>query len=63
MKNTNKSILATNLIRYRKQLGLTQAQISNAINIERSRYAHYEKETTPTANVLRKLAAVFRHFL
>ena len=39
-------------------MGLTQAQISTAANLERSRYAHYEKDTTPSTEILRKLAAI-----
>ncbi len=58
MKDDKKTILAENLIRFRKQMGITQAAIANSVGIERSRYAHYEKDTTPTANILRKLAAV-----
>ena len=58
MKDDKKTILAENLIRFRKQMGITQAAIASAVGIERSRYAHYEKDTTPTANILRKLAAV-----
>ncbi len=58
MKDDKKTILAENLIRFRKQMGITQAAIASSVGIERSRYAHYEKDTTPTANILRKLAAV-----
>ena len=58
MNNGGKTVLAQNLIRFRKQLGLTQIQISEAIGIERSRYAHYEKDTTPTTAILRKLASI-----
>ena len=59
MKNDEgKTLLAKNLIRLRKQMGITQASISNAIGIERSRYAHYENKTMPSALVLRKLAIV-----
>ncbi len=58
MNNGGKTVLAQNLIRFRKQMGLTQIQISEAIGIERSRYAHYEKDTTPTTSILRKLASI-----
>ena len=59
MKNEEgKTLLAKNLIRLRKQMGITQASISSAIGIERSRYAHYENKTMPSALVLRKLATV-----
>ena len=59
MKNEEeKTQLAKNLIKRRKQMGLTQANISAAIGIERSRYAHYENKTMPSALVLRKLALV-----
>ncbi len=58
MNNGEKTVLAKNLIRFRKQMGLTQLQISDAVGIERSRYAHYEKDTTPTTDILRKLASI-----
>ena len=59
MKNEEaKTQLAKNLIKRRKQMGLTQVSVANAIGIERSRYAHYENKTMPSALVLRKLALV-----
>lgn len=60
MKYTTKSYLATNLKKYRKLTGLTQAAVADALGIERSRYAHYESGTTPSAENLRKLAVIFK---
>lgn len=60
MAEKGKTILAKNLIKYRKKYGVTQEVIASAVGIERSRYAHYENDTTPTADVLRKLAMVLR---
>ena len=54
----NKSILGQNLVRARKRLGLTQSIVAEAMGLERSRYAHYEKDTTPSADNLRKLATI-----
>ena len=59
MKN-NKSVLGQNLVRARKRLGLTQSVVAEAMGLERSRYAHYEKDTTPSADNLRKLATILR---
>ncbi len=53
------SALAANLKKFRKQTGLTQAAVANTLGIERSRYAHYENNTTPSAENLRKLALIF----
>lgn len=55
----NKIHLAANLKKHRKLMGLTQAAVANALGIERSRYAHYEKSTSPSADTLCKLAAIF----
>ena len=60
MKSEGQPVLAQNLIRLRKGMGITQAAISETLGIERSRYAHYEKDTTPSADILRALAAIFR---
>lgn len=54
----NKSVLGQNLVRARKRLGLTQSIVAEAMGLERSRYAHYEKDTTPSADNLRKLATI-----
>ena len=54
----NKSILGQNLVRARKRLGLTQSVVAETLGLERSRYAHYEKDTTPSADLLRKLATI-----
>lgn len=53
-----KRALAKNLARFRKQMGLTQAEISDALEIERSRYAHYEKDATPTVELLIKISNI-----
>lgn len=54
----NKSILGQNLVKARKRLGLTQSVVADTLGLERSRYAHYEKDTTPSADLLRKLAQI-----
>ena len=59
MLYTNKIYLASNLKKYRKIMGLTQASVADALGIERSRYAHYEKNTAPSTEILCKLAAIF----
>ncbi len=59
MKDNTKSALAANLKLFRKRTGLTQSAVASALGIERSRYAHYENNTTPSAENLRKLAAIF----
>jgi len=58
MKDKERTILAENLIRLRKTMGLTQNQVAKALGIERSRYAHYEGETTPSSDILRNLASI-----
>ena len=55
----NKIYLASNLKKYRKLMGLTQSAVADALGIERSRYAHYEKNTSPSTDTLCKLAAIF----
>ena len=59
MAYINKVYLASNLKKFRKQMGLTQAAVADALGIERSRYAHYEKNTSPSTDTLCKLAAIF----
>ena len=53
-------ILAHNLQKKRKQLGLTQQLMSDLLNLERSTYAYYETgKTTPSLETLAKLAALY----
>ena len=59
MAYINKVYLPSNLKKFRKQMGLTQAAVADALGIERSRYAHYEKSTSPSTDTLCKLAAIF----
>ncbi len=59
MKCSGKSYLAVNLKRFRTNCGLTQLAVADALGIERSRYAHYENNTAPSTDNLRKLAAIF----
>ena len=60
MKNLEMtSKLAQNLFKLRKSMGLTQQQVADAVGIKRSTYAYYERGTTPTLEVIEKLAKVF----
>ena len=45
---------------YRDNCELSQQQVANALNIERSTYTYYETgKTTPSASMLLKIAKVF----
>ena len=45
---------------FRTKCGLTQLQVADALHLDRSTYAYYERGTTePDLNGLRKLSAVF----
>lgn len=54
-----KSKLAENLIRLRKNMGLTQEQVASALGIKRSTYAYYEKTTTPPIKTIEQLSRLF----
>ncbi len=58
-----KTVLARNLIRLRKAMRLTQLNVASAIGIERSRYAHYEATTMPSALILRKLSLILNVYI
>ena len=60
MKNKeNISKLAASLIAHRKSMGLTQSQIAEAINLKRSTYAYYERDTMPSVEIIEKLAKIY----
>ena len=53
-------IIANNLKKKRKQLGLTQQLMSDLINLERSTYAYYETgKTSPSIETAAKICALF----
>lgn len=43
----------------RKAHGLTQEQTADILKIKRSAYAYYEKSTTPTVEIIKKLSVLF----
>ncbi len=54
------NLLAANLKMLRLQHGLTQKQVADALNIERSTYTYYERgRTLPTFSTIQKLARIF----
>ena len=53
-------MLAANLKLLRDQHGLTQKQVADALNIERSTYTYYERgRTTPTFSRIYRLSKIF----
>ena len=49
-----------NLKYYREKCGLTQQQVADALNINRSTYTYYEKgKTEPSINTLQKIMLLF----
>lgn len=54
------TLLSANLKALRKQVKMTQAQISKVIGVTRSAYAYYENGTTnPKLETLKKIATAF----
>lgn len=54
------AVIAYNLKKCRKNTGLTQAQVSKILNIERSTYTYYETgKTSPSINMLIRLAKLY----
>jgi transcriptional regulator with XRE-family HTH domain len=54
------SLISKRLKKFREELGFTQKQIADALNIERSTYAYYETgKTTPDINTIGKLLKIF----
>lgn len=60
MNKKERTVLAQNLLLYRKTAGLTQTQIADALGIDRSTYAYYEIGTEPRIEIIRKLAAIYK---
>lgn len=59
MSNKNSSI-AENLRRYREACALSQKQVADALNLERSTYTKYETGSSePGLSTLVKIAAIF----
>ncbi len=60
MAKKKKTVLAYNLIAFRKKAILTQTQVAEALGVDRSTYAYYETgATTPKFNTLLKLAQLY----
>lgn len=59
--NQKKSVFASRLRQLRRQCGITQKEIAQSMNIDRSTYAYYETDkTNPDLNTLRRLALIFQ---
>lgn len=59
--NKRKSVFASRLRYLRRQCGITQKEIAQSMNIDRSTYAYYETDrTNPDLNTLRRLALIFQ---
>ena len=58
MKNKLPGKIAVKLISLRKSMGLTQQQVAEAIGVKRSTYAYYESATTPSLDIIEKLAKI-----
>ena len=55
-----RSVFAHRLRMLRKQTGVTQKEIAQSLNIDRSTYAYYETDkTNPDLNTLRRMANIF----
>ena len=62
----SKSVMGRVLTALRKQHKLTQEQVSDILKIKRSTYAYYERDITPTLDIIKKLSTLFNvsvHFL
>lgn len=51
--------IAESFKRFRKEHGLTQAQVANALGVTQQAYQVYENKTVPTATVLIKISNAF----
>ena len=51
--------LAANLTRIRKAHHVTQQQVADILKIKRSTYAYYERDVTPSIEILDKLCILF----
>ncbi len=60
-KKRKSNILFSNVLRKcREDLGLTQKQVADALNMDRSTYAYYETgNTQPTGSLIVKLSKIF----
>ena len=59
LNDTEKTILAQMLIKFRKAHKLTQEQVANILKIKRSTYAYYERNVIPDPDIISKLAFIF----
>jgi len=56
----NKQLLSATLKQYRRDLGLTQEQVAQALHIDRSTYAYYEMgRSSPSLEIAAKFATLF----
>lgn len=54
-----RSVFGRNLAALRKAHHLTQEQVAHILKINRSTYAYYERDITPTLEVIKKLCVLF----
>lgn len=55
-----RSVFAHRLRMLRRQMGVTQKEIAQSLNIDRSTYAYYETDkTNPDLITLRRIASIF----
>lgn len=58
--NGGEEMISLSIKRLRENAGLTQQQVADMLNIDRSTYAYYEiGKTSPSINSLKKLAQIF----
>ena len=54
-----RSVFGSNLATLRKAHHLTQEQVAHILKINRSTYAYYERDITPTLEIIKKLCVLF----
>ena len=55
----SKTLMAETIARLRKAHGLTQQEVADILKIHRSTYAYYERNVTPSTDIIAKLANLF----
>lgn len=61
-----RSVFGNTLMMLRKANKLTQEQVANILKVKRSSYAYYERNITPSLEIIKKLSVLFDvsvHFL
>lgn len=58
-RQTTRTVMGETLTRLRKAHGLTQEQVADILKIKRSTYAYYERNITPTLDIISKLSTLF----